>query len=502
MAVIRISLIGEFPEDKCSTNFTVINTNLTNTTDKYISLADEFGINCESSGILDHANGVFMIGNFMAAPFSTYLADRYGRRLTFLIPLWIIIFLTIACAFSPTFLWFLIFRFLSGACGAAVMVVGFVITVEAVAGSFRSIQALLNALIWVFGIFSVGILHHYYIKNWRYLYLFIAFPGLISIVYYKVFPESLHWLIANKKTEEIRKYIIKSSKMNKTNINLNICRTEQIIENGVVVVDCLEEKTEETLKSETFKTPPKRNFFDLFRRPSYTFHLTLNCYIFIVLNFLYWALTLYSVDLHKNKMVGFFLSAVVEIPAGIISMILLMVCGRRTVTIISLTGQAISLGLTIFTPRGTTLNLLLSLFAKVMNTVAWASAPLLLSEMAPTTIRNMSYGFVSTIGEVGSVLAPYMKRIGDENKQKGIIALMSILAVLVSMMAPETVGKSLPQDLDDFDSGPFINCIKKCCRAISPTKREDKRKENGKLSENVIFLEEKREDDELKENAH
>lgn len=51
-------------------------------------------------------------------------------------------------------------------------------------------------------------------------------------------------------------------------------------------------------------------------------------------------------------MVGFFLSAVVEIPAGIISMILLMVCGRRTVTIISLTGQAISLGLTIFTPRG------------------------------------------------------------------------------------------------------------------------------------------------------
>lgn len=46
-----------------------------------------------------------------------------------------------------------------------------------------------------------------------------------------------------------------------------------------------------------------------------------------------------------------------------------------------------------------------------MNTVAWASAPLLLSEMAPTTIRNMSYGFVSTIGEVGSVLAPYMKRI-------------------------------------------------------------------------------------------
>jgi hypothetical protein len=54
--------------------------------------------------------------------------------------------------------------------------------------------------------------------------------------------------------------------------------------------------------------------------------------------------------MHENKMVGFFLSAVVEIPAGIIAMILLTFYGRRTVTIISLGGQAISLGLTIFTP--------------------------------------------------------------------------------------------------------------------------------------------------------
>ena len=46
-----------------------------------------------------------------------------------------------------------------------------------------------------------------------------------------------------------------------------------------------------------------------------------------------------------------------------------------------------------------------------MNTVAWASAPLLLSEMAPTTVRNMSYGFISTAGEIGSVLAPYLNRI-------------------------------------------------------------------------------------------
>jgi hypothetical protein len=32
------------------------------------------------------------------------------------------------------------------------------------------------------------------------------------------------------------------------------------------------------------------------------------------------------------------------------------------------------------------------------------------------------------------------------------------------MMAPETHGKSLPQDLDDFDSGPFVSFIGKFFR--------------------------------------
>ncbi|KAF7636039.1 Transporter, major facilitator family protein [Meloidogyne graminicola] len=447
-----ISLIGEFPIDKCSSNNLNVSSLITNKTtnnNDYISLADEFGITCETSDSLDHANGVFMLGNFMAAPVSTYLADRYGRRMTFLIPLWLLILLTFACAFSPTFICFLIFRFLSGACGAAVLIVGFVLTVESVSGSFRSIQALLNALIWVFGIFSVGILH-LFIKNWRYLYLCISFPLLISIFYYKAFPESLHWLIANKKTKEIQKYIIKSCKINKININLNISKF----------------------------------YFSFIIK-------------FIILNFVYWALTLYSVNLHQNKMVGFFLSAIVEIPAGLISMFLLMFFGRRTVTIISLTGQAISLGLTIFTPIGSTTNLFLSLFAKTMNIVAWASAPLLLSEMSPTTIRNMSYGFVSTIGELGSVLAPYMKRIDDENKQKGIIALMSILAVIFSMMAPETNGKSLPQDLNDFDSGPFIYFIKKYFSTFWPFNKKDK-----KINKNNILLEERiiENDEKINEN--
>uniref|UniRef100_A0A183C9W3 Histidine kinase n=1 Tax=Globodera pallida TaxID=36090 RepID=A0A183C9W3_GLOPA len=133
--------------------------------------------------------------------------------------------------------------------------------------------------------------------------------------------------------------------------------------------------------------------------------------------------------------------------------------GERTVTIVSLFGQAVSLGLTIMVPHGSTSNLLLSLAAKVFNGVSWASGPLLLSEMSPTTVRNMMYGIVATVGEIGSVFAPYLDRIGDENVQKVAVTVMSALAILFALVAPETSGRALPQDLADFDAGPFVALV-------------------------------------------
>lgn len=68
--------------------------------------------------------------------------------------------------------------------------VGFVLTVESVAGSFRSIQALLNSIVWVAGIFAVGILY-LFIDDWRILYICIVIPGICTISYYWLFPGNI-----------------------------------------------------------------------------------------------------------------------------------------------------------------------------------------------------------------------------------------------------------------------------------------------------------------------
>jgi hypothetical protein len=66
----------------------------------------------------------------------------------------------------------------------------------------------------------VGILYQF-IFDWRYLYLCVVFPGLVTISYYWAFPgfipyvilyryylESLHWLITHKKSDEVHKSVM------------------------------------------------------------------------------------------------------------------------------------------------------------------------------------------------------------------------------------------------------------------------------------------------------
>lgn len=51
------------------------------------------------------------------------------------------------------------------------------------------------------------------------------------------------------------------------------------------------------------------------------------------------------------------------------------------------------------------------LLAKMFNSIAWTSEPLLVNEMSPTSVRNAFFGFVGFVGEVASVLAPYLNSL-------------------------------------------------------------------------------------------
>ncbi len=50
----------------------------------------------------------------LATPFITQISDRFGRRWSFLLPVWLTVASNILCSVSPNYTAFLVFRFLAG----------------------------------------------------------------------------------------------------------------------------------------------------------------------------------------------------------------------------------------------------------------------------------------------------------------------------------------------------------------------------------------------------
>ncbi|KAI6186443.1 MFS domain-containing protein [Aphelenchoides besseyi] len=159
----------------------------------------------------------------------------------------------------PTIIFFLLFRFCAGL-GTAGIGVGYVIQIESVTASFRTVSPLFSTFVWVFGYMFVGVLH-VFIRNWRWLYFALSAPGLISFGFYWLMPESIHWLITNNRVNEVTKYIDLSCRLNRRQIQLHECQNADRLE-----------------KAE-FEVKTRRSFIDIFRHRPLLFHLILHCYI-------------------------------------------------------------------------------------------------------------------------------------------------------------------------------------------------------------------------------
>jgi hypothetical protein len=61
------------------------------------------------------------------------------------------------------------------------------------------------------------------------------------------------------------------------------------------------------------------------------------------MNFSYWGLSLFSTELSDDNFTGYMLSGSVELPAGLLSIPLLHIFGRRSLTFAAMFGQSLSM---------------------------------------------------------------------------------------------------------------------------------------------------------------
>ncbi|GMR60282.1 hypothetical protein PMAYCL1PPCAC_30477, partial [Pristionchus mayeri] len=416
---------------------------------KDYTLTTDFDLVCDRSDWREHGSSSFLFGAMFGATILSYLSDRLGRRKSFLLSIVISVAVNCATALSPHYFLFLAFRFIAGFGLGGNLNIGYVMMSEVVAPKMREYTPFVGAFFWVFGYMFAGVARMY-INSWRWIYFTCTFPGLMAIlVYFKYFPESLHWQVSNRLKEEITLHIQRATRINKMQINVQDCLTEPSSEDG-------------SRNSEQGENS-KNMYMLICKTPKLLYHFILSSFLMIVMNLTYWALSLFSTELSEHKMTGFFLSGIIEFPSAILAVVLLKMMNRRPISCLMFVLTTLSLSIAVFLPEylddsgKRTVTILCPLLAKMFNSVVWSVLPLAMSEMIPTVIRNTFSGGVCFLGDAGSVVAPYLEYLNrfGANTASVLIACLTALCALGVMTMPETKGAHLGSGMDSFDEGPF-----------------------------------------------
>ncbi|NXB53886.1 S22A5 protein, partial [Leucopsar rothschildi] len=128
----------------------------------------------------------------------------------------------------------------------------------------------------------------------------------------------------------------------------------------------------------------------------------------------YFGLSLDTPNLHGDVYVNCFLSAVIEVPAYVISWLLLRNLPRRYSMAAALfLGGCVLLFIQLVPSHIRVLSILLVMLGKFGITSAFSMVYVYTAELYPTVVRNMGVGASSMASRLGSILSPYFVYLGE-----------------------------------------------------------------------------------------
>jgi len=291
-------------------------------------------------------------------------------------------------------------------------------------------------------------------RNWRNLQLIISVPPAIFLVAYYFIPESPRWLVTQKRVKEAEVVLKKAAKVNKRTFR------ELFIE-------------------ETKEEKSKATFLDLFKTSNLRKNTLIQYFNWFTASFVYYALTfdsgtLIPGDIYINTLV----SGLIEFPAYGLCIILLQKLGRRGPLAFMYFLLCVSLLISLGMPNDTGVIAMVTI-GKFGAVCAFAIIYVQAVEIFPTVIRNTGIGSCSSMARVGSVLAPIIGReLAKINRDLTIVifAIVSLVAGLLTLFLPETLGRNLPDSLEEgeaFGKGEsaFEICMKR--KKVQPSETKD-----------------------------
>ncbi|KAM4726287.1 uncharacterized protein FYW61_012152 [Anableps anableps] len=445
------------------------------------TIVSEWNLVCDESWKTPLTSSILFCGVLTGSIVSGHLSDRFGRKILMFTTIALQAVSTFIQVFSPNWIVFCVLYFIVGMGQVSNYLVAFVLGMEVLGPHVRTIFSTAGVSLF----FGVGYmllpLLAFFISNWRMLLLVLMLPSCLCMPLLWFVPESPRWLLSQGRIEEAEAIIRNAAKINN-------------IEPPPVIFSPLQNGV---------KTQERRayNICDLLRSPNIRWISITLWVIWNTITIAYFALSLNTVNLHGNAYLNCFLSALVEMPAYILSWVMFRWCSRRMSVFSSLSSVGLFLLIIQLVPARMTslfaelydtfclinadqihvlltadlvfLTIMFEMLGKFAVSIAFAVVYAYTAELYPTVLRNTAVGVCSMASRIGSIIAPFFIYLRTYSISLPYILMGSLTTVagLLSLLLPESFGMPLPDTISHMQQ--FPGCCRKTPYILTHTKEEE-----------------------------
>ncbi|XP_073152626.1 organic cation/carnitine transporter 4-like [Henckelia pumila] len=410
------------------------------------STVAEFGLVCGQKYKVGLVQALFFGGCMIGAGVFGHLSDsKLGRKGSLLVVCILNAIFGCLTALSPDYYTYVLFRLLTGFSTGGVGLCAFVLATEPVGPSKRGIAGMST-----FYFFSAGIAVlsgvAYVFRSWRALYVASSIPSILFLVTILPFvSESPRWCLIRGKTNRAMKIMHRIAKCNGNHIP-----------DGVTLA--LDEEASETVQDKTeleSKEAVTGSLVDVLRSPLTRIRLFLAVGINFLCSIVYYGLSLNAVNLGTNLYLNVLLNAVAEMPAYLLTALLLDKYGRKPLAIGTqwFSGAFCIVGALL---KGYGVWKTLRMVCGVLGIFGMAGTYNLLFiytvELFPTVVRNAALGCATQAAQMGAILAPFIVVLGDGIPFL-VFGVSGVLGGFLAFYLPETLNRPLYDTMAGIEEG-------------------------------------------------